>query len=297
MDITMIGVPTDLGCDRHGPQLAPAVLRQWGVKDVIEKHGHTVLDAGDIQVSERVEADKYKDHSKVKYLDGVVEVGNQLYEMVTTAYLRRTFPFIIGGDHSLSLGSAAAAAHYYDDFGIIWFDAHGDFNMEPASPSGNSHGMPCAALMGLATTDLASVVRRTVNPKNIFWVGTRDLDCGEEALIKSENLNVYRAELVHEKGMDYVIADIKKKMAEQGLKNIHCSIDIDGMDPSLVPGTGTAVPDGIFEDDFRKFITAMFETQCIRSVDVVEFNPALDHDDVTAKWCIEAIDFISSLIK
>ena len=279
----------------YGPQLAPKDLRDNGLAKKIEEQGHEVYDLNDVHVSKNLPS-KFKEHPKVKNLGGVIDVASQLYDLVYRSFQERHFPIIIGGDHSLTLGSGAAAAQYYDNLGVIWFDAHGDINMEPSSPSGNAHGMPCAALMGLSVTDLERVVRRKINPKNIFWIGTRDLDVGENALIESAGLSVYSSQEIKEKGMAWALNDIKQKIQERGIEHIHFSLDIDGMDPSYTPGTGTAVEDGVNQTDFELMINVIFATNKVCSLDFVEFNPLLDNTDQTLNWCLDAIGYISKHI-
>lgn len=295
MEINIIGVPTSLGCDRNGPQLAPKMLRDHGLVNIIELQGHKVNDLGDVHVPKNL-PEKFSEHPKVKNLGGVIDVSSQLYDLVYRSYQERHFPIVIGGDHSLTLGSGSAASQYYDNLGLIWFDAHGDINMEPASPSGNAHGMPCAALMGLSVTDLEQVVRRKVNPKNIFWIGTRDLDVGENALIDSAGLSVYTSQEIKERGMQAILDDIKAKIEERGIERIHFSLDIDGMDPSYTPGTGTAVEEGVNQKDFELMIDELFATRKICSLDFVEFNPLLDSTDGTLNWCLAALSYISKRI-
>ena len=152
--------------------------------------------------------------------------------------------------------------------------------------------MPCAALMGLSVTDLEQVVRRKVNPKNIFWIGTRDLDVGENALIDSAGLSVYSSQEIKEKGMNTILQDIKSKIEERGINHIHFSLDIDGMDPHYTPGTGTAVEDGVNQKDFELMIDELFATGKICSLDFVEFNPLLDNTDGTLNWCLDALSYI-----
>lgn len=295
--VTLIGAPIDLGCDRNGPQLAPNELRKHGLTERLRKVLPTLHDGGDLPATKRVETLKYKAHPHVKFLDGVVEFCEKLYQKVDEAHKAGTLPLVIGGDHALALGSGAATAANFDNLGIVWFDAHGDINTEASSPSGNAHGMPCAALMGFCTTQLTDIVRRTVNPHNVFWVGARDIDNGEQKLIDDHQLSVYGMDVIQSKGMPFVMDDILRKMNERGIKHIHCSIDIDGVDPTITPGTGTPVQGGVIQSDYRLFVDTLLSTGTVRAIDFVEFNPLLDQTGRTLSWCLNELEHIATLVQ
>ncbi|MEG1544921.1 MAG: arginase, partial [Tannerellaceae bacterium] len=206
------------------------------------------------------------------------------------------FPLVIGGDHSLGLGSASGVGKCYEDFGIIWLDAHGDINTSETSPSGNIHGMPLSALMGMGSEELINIYGQgnKVNPQNVFLVGTRSLDEGEWALIEKEQLSVYTMETIRLKGISFVAEDIKRKLRERKIRNVHFSIDVDSIDPRFAPGTGTRVPEGLMPDEFNDFIDHMLATNLIKSLDLVELNPDLDTNDLTTKLCLHIIDYITA---
>lgn len=296
--VTVIGAPINVGCDRHGAQLAPDYLRKKGLINVLKAKGHTVVDAGNIVQKEVIEADKYKAHPKIKFLDIVEDNTKQLFDKISQALSDGTLPIVIGGDHSMGLGNVAGVAHHFgDNVGLIWFDAHGDFNTDLTSPSGNAHGMPCSSLMGFGNETLSALVPTKVKPENIFWIGIRDLDKEEERIAKERNLNIYYMQTIKEKGMPYVINDILRKLHEQGIKHIHCSIDVDGIDPSETPGTGTPVVNGVSTDDFRLLLHALFSTKHVSSIGLTEFNPEIDVNDQTAHWCINTMDYVASLLQ
>ena len=253
MKINVIGVPLNLGCDREGV--------------------------------ERV-ADKFARGRSLKYLDAIVEVNNNLAELVYDTLRGGAFPLVIGGDHSLGLGSASGVGKSFDDFGIIWLDAHGDINTSETSPSGNIHGMPLSALMGMPGNK--------VNPQNVFLVGTRSLDEGEQALIEREQLSVYTMDMIHLKGIGFVAEDIKRKLKERKIRNVHFSIDVDSIDPRFAPGTGTRVCEGLMPDEFKDFVEHILFTNLIKSMDLVELNPELDVNDQTTNLCLDIIDYITA---
>lgn len=291
--IRIICVPISSGCDRIGVDLAPQYFLEHGIVSWFEKSGHAV----DVVFSQSSIVDdiinKFDGDCNVKYLSGVYDANIDLRGKVSQALTEGLFPMIIGGDHSLGLGSMAGVSEFLSDVGVIWFDAHGDINTEETSPSGNSHGMPCAAAIGLCRSKLNDVCRKRLNPQNFFWIGARDLDEGEIKYMKNNNLNVYSVDFIREHGMLFVIEDILKKIEQNGIKNIHCSIDIDAMDPSIVSATGTPVPNGLQNLDYDIFINELFAKINIVSCDFVEFNPLLQGKELTFEWCKRALCLIS----
>lgn len=292
MEIAYIGVPIALGADRDGVELAPDFFRSQGVVKMMSNIAGC-YDLGNV-LSSIIAEPKYSANPEVKYLDTVVDMTTQLRDKVASVIRQGYFPLVVGGDHSLGLGSGAGTALVCDDVAIIWLDAHGDFNTETTSPSGNLHGMPCAALMGWCTSPMSNVSVKPILSKNFFWIGTRDLDCGEVEQARLNNLHIYTAESIKKRGMVSVVDEIINQLNRQNVKNIHLSIDIDSMDPSIVCGTGTKVNDGLSNGEFYTFIDRIFDTCNIVSIDFVEYNHLLDdQDNTTAKWCIEALHYIA----
>ena len=292
MKIAFIGVPIGLGADRKGVESAPDIFRRYGIIEMLE-HIAGCYDLGDVNSSLIAEGKHSADH-KLKYLNTVEDVTRLLRDKVSSVIRQGYFPLVIGGDHSLGLGSGAGAALAFDDLGVVWFDAHGDFNTEESSPTGNLHGMPCAALMGWCKSSLNSVALRKIPPQNFFWVGARDLDKGECEMATRHGLHIYSSEEVRQKGMNVVMDEIEVHLKAQGIKNLHLSIDIDGMDPSIVCGTGTRVDNGILNGEFYTFIDRIFNTWMVHSADFVEYNPLLDDADrTTFKWCLEALHYLA----
>jgi arginase len=291
MQIAFIGVPIALGADRNGVELAPDYFRNKGIVKML----HNIAgcyDLGNVQ-SSIIAEQKYSANPEVKYLDTVVDVTTQLRDKVDSVIHQGFFPLVIGGDHSLGLGSVAGAALACDNIGVIWFDAHGDFNTEETSPSGNLHGMPCAALMGWCKSCLSKVATKQIPPQNFFWIGARDLDPGEVEFAQKYNLHIYTVDMVKENGMKAIMKKITDNLEEQSINKVHLSIDIDGMDPSIICGTGTKVNGGLDNGHFYTFVDSIFATNKVVSADLVEYNNLLDDDDeTTAKWCVEALHYI-----
>lgn len=294
MKINVIGVPLNLGCDRAGVERAPNHLRERGLMQMVRKNGHRAFDLGNLYVPPVSEADKFSRGNSLKYLDTIVEVNTNLAELVYDTLSGGAFPLVIGGDHSLGLGSASGVGKCFEDFGIIWLDAHGDINTSETSPSGNIHGMPLSALMGMGSEELVNIYApgNKVNPQNVFLVGTRSLDEGERMLIRRERLSVYPMETIRLKGIRFVAEDIKRKLKERKIRNVHFSMDVDSIDPRFAPGTGTRVSEGLLPDECRDFIDSILATNLIKSMDLVELNPELDVNELTTRLSLEIIDYI-----
>ena len=223
MIVAYIGVPIAQGADKKGVEESPDFFRRSGVINMFQNITGC-FDLGNVH-SSIIAEEKFKANSDVKFLNTVIDMTTQLRDKVSSVIKQGYFPLIVGGDHSLSIGSGAGVALATDNVGVIWFDAHGDFNTEETSPSGNIHGMPCAALMGECTSSLNNVVTKHIPHQNFFWIGTRDLDEGELQMIEKKDLQVYSSKLVREKGINVVIEDIIQKMELRNINKIHLSIE------------------------------------------------------------------------
>ena len=299
MNISIIGMPLFYGCDKPGVEKGPEELRKNNLIDIFQEN-HNVYDLGDIEV-EKVNAEyKFLSNSKLKYLDQVITANNGLAAKVFSSLENNTLPFIIGGDHSLALGSIAGASKFLgNDLAVIWIDAHGDINTDETSPSGNIHGMPLAASMGIGYKKLTSIFFDDfkVKPENVFILACRDLDAGELALIDELNMNVWTNKDINDKGPTIVINELLSLIKENNIKNIHLSYDIDCLDPEYVPGTGTPVSDGLSFTESKILLEPILSTSLVRSIDFVEYNPDLDKNNKTKETCIELLKFISKSLK
>lgn len=199
MKIAFIGVPIALGGDRQGIEQVPDYFRKEGVLDMLSDIAGC-YDLGNVQ-SSIIEEPKYSANPEVKYLDTVVDMCSQLRDKVASVINQGYFLLVVGGDHSLGLGSGTGAAMACDKVAVIWFDAHGDFNIEETSPSGNLHGMPCAAFMGWCKSRMQTVVKKTIPSSHFYWIGARDLDPGEVDMAKDNNLKIYSTEHVKANGI------------------------------------------------------------------------------------------------
>lgn len=300
MKIDIIGVPLCLGSGKRGAELGPDKMRERGIADVLTREGVQAYDLGNMFVPQVAPSEMYAGGGTMKYFREIRAVTRNLAETVSAALAGGGFPLVVGGDHSLSLGSiSGTSAHFGGDLAVVWIDAHGDINTEESSPSGNMHGMPLAALMGHGNRELTGLYRplRKVDPRNVFIVGVRSLDDGEVELIESERINVYTMQVVRERGVAAVAADIVGKIGEACIANVHVSLDIDVVDPAYAPGTGTTVAEGMLPDELRELLGGLIEAGGVRSMDLVELNPALDRDDMTTELCIDVVDFTAAKLR
>ena len=283
--ITIINAPFQSGNDRAGGGLAPEWLLRNGISAYADQPPVWVPmpSTSDNEVASRF---------GIKNYDNVVEMARTLRDVVAAHYGAGERVLTLGGDHTIALGTVAGVLQNEPNVGVIWFDAHGDVNTEATSPSKNAHGMPVAALLGLCKSGINDIATTYLKKQNIFWVGARDLDPGEKELLAEMGINdnVYTTEQIHQLGMKTVMADIQKKMVRLNVPALHLSFDIDGMDPSVVWATGTRVEDGLLQDDLDLFFKHLKDLPILKSIDFVEYNPALD-DDVysTGKWCLETL--------
>ena len=299
MDISLIGVPVMYGCDREGVQYGPEKLRSREMLEIIKKHKENVYDLGDIHVAKVSEADKYTDHKHIKYLKQIVEINRNLAHGVYSALSGKSFPFVLGGDHSIGLGSISGASKYYENLAVIWIDAHGDINTPESSPSGNFHGMPLSAAMGIGDPSTVDIYYEgaKVKAENVYIFGARDLDKGEVKLAEELKLNMYTMEDIRKNGLDSSIKSVIDKVKASNVDGVHLSFDIDVLDASLVPGTGTPVAEGFDLAEGKKVLKDFLSTGFVNSMDFVELNPYLDKDEITTDNCLELIDWIFQVLE
>jgi arginase len=298
MDINIIGMPIFYGCDIKGVENGPSELRKCNLLGILSKN-HKVYDCGDIQISNK-HIKKYTQQLNMKYLNEVIEANNLLAALVYKSINDKKLPLIIGGDHSLSLGSIAGASKYYgNDLAIIWIDAHADLNTEQTTPSGNIHGMPLAASIGIGHEKLKSIYFKgvKVKPENIFILGCRDLDNGEVNLIKKLNIYTRSTVQIIEDGVNETLNKLFHTINKRSLHNIHLSFDIDCLDAHYVPGTGTPVKEGFNIKTSKELINGILCSSLVKSIDFVEFNPNLDKNNTTKHNCIEILKSLSNSLR
>lgn len=290
--ITYLEVPFRSGCNREGAQYAPA----WLFKTLGLSVGHSRI------VPLSTENNPLLDDiiNGIRNYDAVVQMIDALREDVKNVLDYGNHAIVLGGDHSIAMGSVSGVLSKYPNIGVIWFDAHTDINTEMTSLSKNAHGMPLAALMGLCKSGINNQ-GHLLNPKNVYWVGARDVDKGELDAIKRLGIegHVFTAEKVRQIGMETVMHQIRTAYLEDGVKQLHLSFDVDGMDPLIIPATGTPVKFGLTEVECDTFIANLKESMPqLVSMDFVEYNPLMDDSQCTSgKWCADTLTKLSVLFE
>jgi arginase len=280
-DISVIGVPMDLGQMRRGVDMGPSAIRYAGIVERLENLNYQVEDLGDIEIA-RPEKQSNENEGNLKNLNGVLEASERLSESVSSVITNKKFPLVLGGDHSIAIGTLAGVSKHYENLGVIWYDAHGDLNTADTSPSGNIHGMPLAASIGIGHETLTNISGYTpkVKPENIVIIGARSLDEGERELIKEKGIKVYTMHEVDRLGMTKVMEETIEYLAHTD--GVHLSLDLDGLDPHDAPGVGTPVLGGISYRESHLAMEMLAEAEIITSAEFVEVNPILDEKNKTA---------------
>lgn len=288
MRVRIIGVPMDLGADRRGVDIGPSAIRYAGLSDHLRDLGHSVHDIGNVVVPQP--ESKPMGTPRLKYLEPIVQVSEELARVVTDALQEQEFPLILGGDHSIALGSISGVANVYKQVGVIWIDAHGDFNTEETSPSGNIHGMVLAALSGLGSRQLTHVGgwAPKIQASNIVIVGARDLDSGEQELLRTHHVHVFTMSDIDRLSMSNVMGQAIALAGRQE-HAIHLSLDMDSLDPREAPGVGTPVRGGLSYREAHLAMEMIAHSQQLVSMDVVEVNSILDRENATAQLAVELI--------
>lgn len=289
--ISIIGAPVWLGQTRYGTNLAPDAIRSAGIITWLEAAGWDVVDQGNISVNP---AGRRPQAGNIKNCQAIVHAAEELAGAVSRALAEQRFPLVIGGDHSIAIGSIAGAANHAEELGVIWFDAHADINTPETSPSGNIHGMPLAACLGLGNPELAQVGGRIgkLKPENLIYIGVRDIDPGEAELISRYGIKNYSPAEIRLRGMAVVVREALADLASR-CDAIHLSFDLDGIDPMEAPGVGTPVREGVSFADSLTALNVLAESGLITSAEFVELNPILDKDRRTVR---AAIKLISALL-
>ncbi|MER3451272.1 MAG: arginase [Thermus sp.] len=282
--IGILGMPMDLGAGRRGVDMGPSALRYARLKDGLEALGFAVTDLGDVDVpvAETLAQDGGLQSSghTLAYLEAIREVCLTLKGRVEELP-EETFPIVLGGDHSLSMGSVSGVAAR-GQVGVVWVDAHGDFNTPETSPSGNIHGMPLAVLAGLGHPRLVEAFK-SLDPSHIVLIGVRSLDPGERRLLQELGVRVYTMHEVDRLGIARIAEETLKHL--EGLP-LHLSLDADVLDPSLAPGVGTPVPGGLTYREAHLLMELFAASGRVRSLDLVEVNPILDEKNRTAEMMV-----------
>ena len=290
--IHILGVPMDLGQNRRGVDMGPSAVRYAHLQARLESLGYTVEDKGNVEVA--IAEMCSISEPKLKYIDCIVPMGRRVAGSVATSAQAGHFPLVIGGDHSLAFASIRGAAKF-KKLGVIWVDAHADFNTHETTPSGNIHGMPLAALAGLGDrrlTQLWDEAVPVVDPRRIAVIGARDLDPGEKANLREAGVMVQSMEQIDRVGMYQCVMKAIERVSRD-VDGIYLSFDMDSLDPRHAPGVGTPVPAGLTQREGHLVCELVAETGKLVGMDLVEVNPILDVQNQTA---ILAVDFALSAL-
>ena len=291
-NIAIIGFPIDLGSGRRGVDMGPSALRIAGLQNKLKDLGYKVNDTGDIKI-EIMERQKIG-NLKLRYIDEILKTSNTLAAKVESVLDKNNFPLCIGGDHSMALGTIAGISSYCKKnnlkLGVIWIDAHTDMNTDKTSPSGNIHGMPLAALLGLGNKNLVDICGFSpkLQPENCAIVGIRSIDEEEKKNIKKLKIPVYTMTEIDKMGIHRIINKILGQFGKT-VDHIHVSFDVDSVDPTVAPGVGTPVPGGLSYREAHLLMESIAECGCMSSLEIAELNPILDHENKSAVFTTDLI--------
>ncbi len=289
MNISLLGVPLDYGQSRRGVDMGPSAIRYAGAKERLEAIGHQVTDTGDVNIpaGERVG----QETSGLKNLEEVTAACTELAERVSAIVESDRFPLVFGGDHSMAIGTLAGLADHYSNLGVIWYDAHADINTGDTSPSGNIHGMPLAASLGIGHERLVNLYKdgQKIKPENVVIIGARSVDPGEREMIKELGIRVFTMHEIDRDGMTAVMNEAISYLKSRNIDGLHLSLDLDGLDPLYTPGVGTPVPGGISYRESHLAMEMLQDTGLLTSAEFVEVNPILDDKNATADVAVGLI--------
>lgn len=291
-NIRLLGFPIDLGADRRGVDMGPSALRIADIDKRLAALGYSVTDEGDIPI--RAIEVQEEANSKLKYLPEVAEMSHILAARVKGILDVGDFPLILGGDHSMSIGSLAGiGAHCKENnktLGVIWVDAHADMNTESTTPSGNIHGMPLAVAMGYGHPELLRVGGdfAKLEPRHLAIIGLRSIDPGERELIKDLGVAAYTMFDVDRLGMYEIASRVLEDMS-RSVDHLHISFDVDGVDPHVASGVGTPVPGGLSYRETHLFFEMVSKIEAYSSLEVAEVNPILDDRNKTAEFAADVV--------
>jgi arginase len=287
--IRIYGVPMDLGQNRRGVDMGPSAIRYAGLQKRLERLGLTVHDSGNIPVPGMEEVPDLPADAQMRHAGAVAEVCWRVYAALLETLAAGERAIVLGGDHSIALGTVSAALCRSERVGVIWVDTHADFNTPQTTPSGNVHGMGVAALMGRCPPPLV-VGERRLRPDQIVMIGIRDLDDEERAALRASGIKVMTMRHIDEVGMADVVRASLRILGN--VDTIHVSFDMDALDPVVAPGVGTPVSGGLSYREAHLLMEMLADDGRVGSLDLMEVNPILDDRNRTAKV---AVDLAASL--
>lgn len=281
--IAILGAPSQAGQEQDGTRFGSQALRDAGLTAQLAELGYQVQDWGDLKINHEILTKKTNSRESLKNLAAVIKVSQELFTDLNRILSQDCFPIVLGGDHSISIGSIAAAANHAENLGVIWLDAHPDLNTVETTPSGRIHGMPLAISLGLGHPQLINIGEfyPKIKPDQIVIIGARSIDSGEKQLIKELGIKLYPMTAVRRLGIQQVIAESIQYLAEK-TDAVHLSFDLDVLDPGVAPGVGTPSPNGMTIRECAVIMAELGQTGMITSMDIVELNPLLDVNQQTA---------------
>jgi arginase len=292
MIVHVLGVPMDLGSGRRGVDMGPSAIRIAGVETALRELGHTVVDEGDITIKNMEELKVGDVHAR--YLAEIARASVVACRKVDRITSKGHFPLVLGGDHSIAVGTvsgiAAVARRQGKKVGLLWVDAHGDINTPETSPSGNIHGMPVAALLGYGPKELTGIggSHPKVDPRNVALVGIRSLDEGEKRRLKEIGVQVHTMSDIDRHGIHRAMKKALARVTE-GTEYVHVSFDLDAVDPTVAPGVGTPVKGGLDYREAHLIMELLHDSGAMTSLEMVEVNPILDQGNASASFAVELV--------
>ena len=290
--VRLVGVPMDLGAGRRGVDMGPSAIRIAGVSQGLRQLGFRVEDDGDVGVP--APETRNPGSNNARYLEPIYHVCNRLRLRVRRCLEQGEIPIVLGGDHSIAIGTVAGIAEFHRErderIGLIWVDAHADMNTPESSPSGNIHGMPLATLLGMGHPLLVEMggFAPKVLPKNVCLIGIRDIDEVERNIVKKSGIHAYTMRDVDERGIRAILQE-SIGFASDGTAGFHVSFDLDGMDPRDVPGTGTPVKGGISWREANLLMELVSDSGKMTSLEITELNPILDVKNQSGEVAVDVI--------
>ena len=286
-EIAVIGATLDLGQGRRGVDMGPSAIRYAGLEERLVGLGYVVRDEGNVETAV-AEATALRDE-RARFLPEIHDTCELIAARVAEATTRGALPLVLGGDHSVALGTLGGMASVHGPGGVLWIDAHSDINTPETSPSGNVHGMALAAALGLAGPGFESDAwpLPAVDPKRVALVGTRLLDDGERRLLREAGVRVFTMSEVDRIGIERAVRESLDRISGAGF--VHVSFDMDVLDPDVAPGVGTPVRGGLTYREAHLAMELVAESGIARSLEVVEVNPILDRENTTAATAVELV--------
>ena len=286
-EVAIIGATLDLGQGRRGVDMGPSAIRYAGLEERLAGLGYVVRDEGNVETAV-AEATALRDE-RARFLPEIHDTCELIAARVAEATGRGAVPLVLGGDHSVALGTLGGLASVHGVGGVLWIDAHSDINTPETSPSGNVHGMALAAALGLAGPGFESEAwpLPAVDPKRVALVGTRLLDDGERRLLRDAGVRVFTMSEIDRIGIERAVRESLDRISGPGF--VHVSLDMDVLDPEIAPGVGTPVRGGLTYREAHLALELVSESGLAGSLEVVEVNPILDRENTTATTAVELV--------